>query len=184
MNQIIAIDPGTTESAMVIWDGKTQKSYFAQNRMILDSIRARGENSRLLPTNERPTLAIEMVACYGMAVGKSVFETVVWIGRFVEAWEHETMLTPRLVTRPQIKIHHCKSSKAKDANVRQALIDKYGEVGTKKKPGMLFGISNHKWAAFALASFISETALGEQPIAPAPSHDLFPKKRLLTILAE
>jgi hypothetical protein len=43
--------------------------------------------------------------------------------------------------------------RAKDANIRQALIDKLGAVGTKKAPGPLYGISGHLWAALAVADY-------------------------------
>jgi hypothetical protein len=41
-------------------------------------------------------------------------------------------------------------------NVRQALLDKYGAPGTKKAPGLTYGISSHVWAAFALATYYTE----------------------------
>ena len=39
------------------------------------------------------------------------------------------------VKRSAVKLHQCGSNRAKDANVRQALIDKMGPPGTKKAPG-------------------------------------------------
>ena len=56
-----------------------------------------------------------------------------------------------------MKLALCGSARAKDANVRQAIIDRFAgvggkavAVGTKKNPGPLYGISNHKWSALAL----------------------------------
>lgn len=97
--------------------------------------------------------AIEMIASYGMPVGREVFETCVWIGRFDQCSE----LPARLVYRRDVKLHHCGSARAKDANIRQALIDKYGAPGTKANPGITHKLKSHLWAAFALATFISET---------------------------
>jgi hypothetical protein len=55
-----------------------------------------------------------------------------------------------------VKLHLCKSTKANDASIRQALIDRYGPgkeraIGTKKAPGPLYGVKADVWAALALA---------------------------------
>ena len=52
------------------------------------------------------------------------------------------------------------TSRAKDAHVRQSLLDRYGStrqlaIGSKSRPGPLYGISGHSWAALAVAvSFV------------------------------
>src|SRR5689334_20143266 len=72
---------------------------------------------------DRTPVAIEMIAAMGMAVGAEVFETCLWIGRFIE------LLGPARVTlikRHEVKMHLCANSRAKDANIRQALIDRFG----------------------------------------------------------
>ena len=38
------------------------------------------------------------------------------------------------------KMNLCGSMKAKDSNIRQALIDRFGEVGTKKNPRLVLWI--------------------------------------------
>lgn len=147
---VLAIDPGPTQSACLLWkDGKVSEAKILRNEDLIAT----------LPLTFPDVTVIEMVACYGMAVGKEVFETCVWIGRFYERCQH----TPRLVYRRDIKMHHCQNVRAKDANIRQALIDKYGPPGTKKAPGLTYGIKSHLWAAFALATFETEFA------APQPS---------------
>ncbi len=96
-----------------------------------------------------------MIACYGMAVGKSVFDTCVWIGRFIQAWHKDYTK----IYRRDVKIFLCNSPRAKDGNVRQAIIDRYPpdgdgkipQIGTKKKPGQLFGIHDDIWAALGVA---------------------------------
>jgi hypothetical protein len=100
-------------------------------------------------------LAIEMIASYGMAVGREVFETCVWIGRFQQAWPEPKAV--RLVYRREVKLHLCGVTQAKDANIRMALLDKVGPQGVKARPGPTYGIKSHAWAALAVAVTAAET---------------------------
>jgi hypothetical protein len=146
---ILAIDPGTTESGWVLFDGERVHSSAVESNS--DMLR------RVQVWQDGVCLAIEMIASYGMPVGREVFETCVWIGRFVQASrDPEAVL---LVYRRDVKLHLCGSVKAKDANVRQALLDmfprtgggKTPQVGTVKQPGPLYGVSSHAWPALGVA---------------------------------
>ena len=79
-----------------------------------------------------------MVACYGMPVGKEVFDTCVWIGRFIQE-AYELGIDCDYIYRKEEKMNLCNSMKAKDSNIRQALIDRFGTAGTKKNPGWFYG---------------------------------------------
>lgn len=146
---ILSIDPGTTQSGWCVYDGKAVlHSGVSPNHDVLRLI----EEDQLFDD-----LAIEMIASYGMAVGKEVFETCVWIGRFKQVAARPDDV--RLVYRQDVKLHLCGTSKAKDANIRQALLDmfpatgggKTPQIGTKAMPGPLFGVSSHAWAALGVA---------------------------------
>ena len=93
-----------------------------------------------------------------MAVGKDVFETCLWIGRFIQCAGADRV---RLVYRKDVKLHICNHPRAKDANIRAAIIDRYGgkaeAVGTKKSPGPLYAVKSHAWAALAVAITATET---------------------------
>jgi hypothetical protein len=151
---ILAIDPGNIESAWVIYDaGKIKQAGKSKNEELIEWI----TSSRELPEYET---AIEMIASYGMPVGKEVFDTCLWIGRFCQAIESRG-IESNLVYRKEVKIHLCGSLKAKDSNIRQALIDRYGEVrelaiGSKHKPGPLYGIKKDMWSALAVAITFEE----------------------------
>lgn len=80
-----------------------------------------------------------MIASYGMAVGKEVFKTCVWIGRFKEIALSRLKET-KYIYRKDEKINICHSMKAKDSNIRQALIDRFGPVGTKRNPRLVLWI--------------------------------------------
>lgn len=150
MTALLAIDPGTTHSGWVRFaDGRVMASGVAENHDILE----------MVDDDSLGNVAIEMIASYGMAVGREVFETCVWIGRFIERRSGHNAC--RLVYRKDVKLHLCGSPRAKDANIRQALIDRWGgkaeAVGTVKKPGPLYGVKSHAWAALAVAVTALET---------------------------
>lgn len=139
---VLAIDPGYLQSAWVVWDGKTIHSYgIALNETIMGR-----------PDLHADVLVVEEMASYGTTVGKEVFDSVFWSGRFVQAWEPEPWHKfPRSKVRG-----HLGASKGGDAAVRQALIDRFGPykeqaIGNKAKPGPLYGISKDVWSALALA---------------------------------
>lgn len=145
MTKLIAIDPGNEQSAYVLvdhggWINGVGILPNEQIRSIFENRRTRGA-----------VLAVEMIASYGMPVGREVFETCMWIGRFVECWGGEHAL----IYRRDVKHHLCNSAKAKDANVRQALLDRWGgkaAIGTKKAPGPLYGFAADMWSALAVAA--------------------------------
>ena len=140
---ILAIDPGTTESGWVQFNegGEVDDSGVMENGRLLRYLQSMGSWT--------DTCAIEMVASYGMPVGHEVFETCVWIGRFQQAWHKPEAV--RLVYRRDVKLHLCGNAKAKDPNIRQALLDLIGPAGTKKQPGPTYGVKSHAWAALAVA---------------------------------
>jgi hypothetical protein len=105
-------------------------------------------------------VVIEMVASYGMAVGASVFETCVTIGRFVQLFSR---LPVSMMYRKDVKMHLCNSMRAKDANIRQALLDRLGPQGTKKNPGPTFGVSKDIWSALACAVTFADTKPKGEP---------------------
>lgn len=148
MTTIFAIDPGNTESGyalirmpnfQLIEFGKVTNEYLLWNLPDL--------------SGQADHFAIEMVASYGMPVGKDVFETCVWIGRFIQ----RTNLPHHFVYRKDEKLTLCGSLKAKDSNIRQALIDRYAKFdfkngkGTKKEPDTFYGVSKDVWQAIAVA---------------------------------
>lgn len=154
--RILAIDPGTTQSAYVLYESDEPKEF---------GIYPNEDMLSIVSTTYAECLVIEMIASYGMPVGKSVFETCVWIGRIVQQFA-ETYKKPfHFVYRREVKMHLCNSARAKDGNVRQAIIDKYEptgggatpQIGTKKSPGPLYGISKDLWAALGVAITYAET---------------------------
>jgi hypothetical protein len=148
----IAIDPGPEESAYVVYDGARPLRFAkVDNAALLDVLREEANQDR----SQLPSMVIEQVAAMGMAVGAEVFETVFWSGRFAEAWTFYGGQWDR-VKRHEVKMHLCGNMRAKDANIRQALIDRYGPgkdaaIGNKKNPGPLYGLSGDCWSALAIA---------------------------------
>jgi hypothetical protein len=140
---ITCIDPGNVSSAMLVMDGQQiHRRYYEENHVIRELLR-----NIVIERRRDDHMAIEMIASFGMAVGESVFETVLWIGRFIEVWGGDQFSK---VKRMEVKTAICHNSRAKDANIRQALIDLYGGPLSVKKGGPLHGISGDMWSALAV----------------------------------
>jgi hypothetical protein len=141
--RVLAIDPGPTQSAFVLFDGARVIDHgLWLNEPLLQRLKAREFGPCYVTV-------LEQIESMGMAVGASTFETVFWTGRFAQASAPFDR-----VTRRAVKLHLCGSSRAKDGNVAQALKDRFGgdaAVGRKATPGPLYGISSHRWAALAVA---------------------------------
>lgn len=142
--KVFAIDPGTTKSGWVLFeDGAVLDAGVFDNADLREVIGSGCYGA--------DTLAIEMIASYGMAVGASVFRTCWWIGRFADRWLERTGNLPMEVFRQDVKLHVCKSTKARDTNVRVALVDLIGPKGTKANPGPTYRVSSHAWQALGVA---------------------------------
>lgn len=154
---ILGIDPGTNRSGVVLWDTCAQrvyKSWILENEAVLD----------ILKTARAHVMAIERFEARGMRLGDESIQTILWTGRFVQRWLDTDL--PKLcevphsrpcypILRRKVKMHFCGQTRAKDSNIRAALIDRFGgqdkAVGVKASPGCLHGVKSHMWPALAVA---------------------------------
>lgn len=148
---ILSVDPGNERSAYALLDCDLKPIQFGivDNYQLLDIIEKLVYEHTFEQT-KNIYVAIEMIASYGMAVGKTVFDTCVWIGRFVQQIKMIGNIHIEFIYRKDEKMNLCRSMKANDSNIRQALIDRFGVVGTKKNPGWFYGFKKDIWAAFAV----------------------------------
>ena len=148
---ILAIDPGNTHSGYAVIcmpDFKLLDFGKVENNKLLEII---GLNSVYVDA-----AAVEMVASYGMAVGRDVFETCVWIGRFWQTLINNDYAKIQAIYRKDEKLTLCGSLKAKDSNIRQELINLYAKhdfksgKGVKKNPDTFYGVAKDVWQAIAV----------------------------------
>lgn len=160
--KVLAIDPGNVKSGWVLWENGLPVQFAKDdNDMLLRRL------APLVSGWDKPLLAIEQIKSYGMSVGESIFETCVWTGRFMQRWmDNVDQTTDDIIRVPRmsVKMHLCQSARAKDGNIRQAIMDRFGStkeaaVGSKAAPGPLYGVAGDVWAAIGVAI----TALEARP---------------------
>lgn len=152
---ILALDPGPVQTAYLQWNGHEITGVnIASNESVASLIEAYGKFG-----DRKVIVACEHLQCFGMPVGKEVFETAYWIGEFRATCRLYHRLTFQRVMRSEVKMHLCNSMRATDANIRQALIDRFGDKGTKKAPGVTFGLRKDLWSAFAIAVMVHDKQL-------------------------
>lgn len=158
---ILAIDPGTKQSAWVVFDlaaFSILDKGITSNELL---VRDRKLTAHLMP------LVIEVFKSYGNVMGDSVLNACVWIGRFIQAagGKHTRYC------RREIVSDLCNNPRAGDKHVRQALIDRFeatgggviGQIGTAPKPGPLYGVKQDIWAALAVAVKYADDYNADKP---------------------
>lgn len=147
---IIAIDPGNAQSGYCVIDQKSLRPLeFGKidNEELLKKLESAAEQGCRWAV-------IEMVASYGMPVGREVFDTVLWIGRFYQVLSAQCPV--RMLCRIEEKRHICHNTRANDATIRRSLIDRFAThdlkngKGTKKDPDFFYGFKADMWAAYAV----------------------------------
>lgn len=150
---VFAIDPGTYESAYVLLEYPSMRPFLfdkISNEEMIVMIRNICFGYKL------KYAAIEKLAALGMPIGQETLDTGEWIGEFKRIMK-DNGINPVMVFRRYEKLRICGDSRANDASIRQALIDRFAYgvsnrgKGTKKDPGFFYGFRADIWQAFAVA---------------------------------
>jgi hypothetical protein len=151
---LLAIDPGNEKSGYVWMRDRTPilSGVVANTEMLKGIDQFFGTDP-----NREKRVACEIMYPRGMPMSGESMETLIWSGRFIERVSDGWHSTVQRVNRHRVKLHLCGSAAAKDGNVRQAIIDRYGgkefAIGRKAQPGPLYGIASHIWAALAVGLY-------------------------------
>lgn len=145
---VFAVDPGKISAWVLMSPTEIHVKGRCSQVEILDLAReiARGNLSFRGVGIEH--IVIENIGHYGtgMPAGRDVFDTCRLIGRMEEIFERKmessapslNQALTHLIKRQSIKTHLCGRSTAKDSNVRQAVIDRFGgnakAIGGKRCP--------------------------------------------------
>ncbi|UBF29937.1 hypothetical protein K9N68_37640 (plasmid) [Kovacikia minuta CCNUW1] len=160
---VLAIDPGSTHSALIEWDGERVRSKTLEaNQNICNFLHS--FNSRLShhSSTSQHHLVIEQVKLYQTA-DSNVHDTILWTGRFIESWYRGgNSFNPVLIPRATIKAGLVHSAQATDAQINAYLKDRFGCSTSRKDPHPITGglsvtidgkSKSDLWQALALAVY-------------------------------
>ena len=146
--EILSLDVGTYESAYCLINIETCKP------LKFGKIN-NNELLKIVKNENYAQLVYEEFQSYGMAIGQSTIVSITWNGRYIQsAIDRNIKVDP--IYRKEEKINLCGSMKAKDSNIRQALIDRFATFdfkngkGTIKQKDFFYGFSKDIWSAFAV----------------------------------
>ena len=142
---ILAVDPGSTQSAYVVYEPKTktikEHAIVLNEEMINKIYYWRGV------FNGNATLVIEYMRPRGMPMSAESMDTMFELGRMAQCWTGALVKMDRMT----VKMALCGKAFANDAKIRAALIDMFGGKQETKKGGKLYKIAGDQWSALALA---------------------------------
>lgn len=151
--RVLGIDPGPTTSGLVVYDTEARRVLVAASAATLDEVHHRLQVLEGEAPYGEGVVVIERVQSYGIP-GNDLLRTSEVVGRL---WQMAAAL-PREVTllyRREVCAALDVTGGSKDALVRARMLEMHGgtraaAVGTKAKPGPLYGVSGHAWQALGL----------------------------------
>ncbi len=157
VSHVLAIDPGPIFSGVALINRQNFKPVRVGKETNYTTMRFIEDMATREFFSDELMIVIEMVGHYGtgMPAGSEIFDTCVWIGRFIQ---HYRAMGVRVYTlkRQAVKLNLCGTPRARDSNITQALIDRFAKgqrnfgKGTKKEPGFFHGFQKDIWQAYAL----------------------------------
>ena len=153
---ILAIDPGDVRSAYSLLDpiklNLVDMGLVDNSVLIADILSGKFEGVG--------EVVIEYPQPRGQPMYTQLVDAIFWIGRFAQALGGQVAL----MDRKDVKMHLCFTPRAKDSNVRAALMSYFAlderflpgdgktpVIGNKRKRGPLYGVRKDIWAALAVA---------------------------------
>ena len=150
--KLLAIDTGNISSAYIIFcteENRVIEKDFLENEKFIERI--------LTLTFDE--VAIEKIVSLGMPIGATTIDTIFFNGRLYEIFK-KLKKVPFWYPRIDIKMHLCHTTRAKDTNVRTALVNRFGEPSTKKNPHNKYNELNdkiyfgsHFWSCLGIAVY-------------------------------
>lgn len=146
---ILSLDVGTVESGYCLVDTDTYKPIKFGKISNEDLL-------KIVKEEEYEILVYEEFQSYGMPVGQTTIASITWNGRYIQsALDRNKRAEP--IYRREEKMCLCGTMKAKDSNIRQALIDRFAQFdfkngkGTKSNKDWLYGFKADVYSAYAIA---------------------------------
>jgi hypothetical protein len=151
---LIAIDPGPEVSGVVMYrTGADPAVLFHGAALPWQEVRDLLDRAQVSMLNEGADICVvcERVSA-GAVSGHHIIETAEVVGRVLQACDDRGLLVRIRYRREILRSLGIGTGATKDALVRQVVLELHpGGVGTKKKPGPLYGVSSHAWQALGLA---------------------------------
>lgn len=116
-------------------------------------------------------VVLEEMKSYGMRVPTDCFQSCVLGGIVLrDACLRNYCDIALGIPRSTVKACVCMKARATDAEVRRALIERYGEVGTKIRPGVFYGVKADGWAAVAVCVAARDTLAEKRGLSLISAH--------------
>jgi hypothetical protein len=148
MTTSLGIDPGPTCSAYCLLD---EKQILAKGKVLNEELEKLIDNGFF---DDVDSVAIEINSPY-VEGNKLLFETSEQIGVLRKSlkmrWGNEDKI--HRVFRKTVVAYWTGSARNGDKHVRAAMIYEFGQPGSKKDPGVTYGIVKDIWSALAIAAW-------------------------------
>lgn len=165
---ILAIDPGPEKSGYIFLLLSNENIFYIINKYHIDNNLLRKIIYKIYLQYTDIEVVIETIVSYGNVIGQSTIDTAIWAGRFFQMVKDINGIVS-FIECPNIKLNLCHNRAAKPKNVKQAIKDRFGKLGTKKNPGRLYnlrtnlekGMLDHIWSSLATAITYIDINYGE-----------------------